>query len=804
MRLFTKAYYFESLEFSNGFEGMTFAELNDDPDDGWYLGGSGTQDWTNWDNGSFRRTGSKALIRTSSNDSENLYRSITAGKQFQVEAWFYWDNQDDLTQSVTAGFQIDDGSDTDDHASFGSSKPSNYVAFEIEFIHDAATSDYHKLKIHSGFGGTYVTEKTITKSGWTTAGVWIGVKLVFTPDNFTLYTDRGDTGIWDLEVSQAFSNTGTLANMSNLRIFCEYYSGTGEGSIIDDVTVWELQTQSAQEITVQGPINCSKKIGGGGSLLAKIHDRLLANHSTNKEYIMNLVEVKKDDLSQVVWEGYLFENITNSFNVQLIGVDGLTYLAKVSANYNAILAEGEVSAVGADYIDDNNASFTDDVLNKFAIFSDKDGPSVETVNPNANSEWQTSGGVSYTPTFVEGDYTKLAIDSTARADRWNAEAEPGNYYQLYLEFDVPNEDNCTQLDILVKCFFNPFYQYTQHANGTKPSIYIYDDNGAAWEKLGDVEISPDTEAYYETTFTKTTNLSNYFDASHVMKMKIQSGTPTDGSGNTVTRKIHCAYVEVKNTYSAVFAAQDEVYEIDSRTSTRLTFTGQSPQSDGVAQGDRYKVGDYLHNILSNLWKTSELELDVDSTTIVDAADWSNAYIRDVIMLYAQMMDRKVWHRYGWTIACKSSYESSGITITENDIVEYYNPQAQSWGYRRSAYELIRSIILLGDGVRVTKSDTPDYSTDRALIVSDRRLSTVATATSTATNILNDLKSLKEYFYFRLDYDNGTDYSALDVGKTLTVNIASGTISLTDILIVEMAFTQSPGSHLYCDVVCEII
>ena len=52
---------------------------------------------------------------------------------------------------------------------------------------------------------------------------------------------------------------------------------------------------------------------------------------------------------------------------------------------------------------------------------------------------------------------------------------------------------------------------------------------------------------------------------------------------------------------------------------------------------------------------------------------------------------------------------------------------------------------------------------------------------------------------RLDYDKGTDYSAIDVGKAITINLYSGTYEQTDGIIRELHYSQIAGGHLFCDI-----
>jgi len=814
MRLLTKNYYHQSLEWQNGFEGWTGGEADSDPDDGWLIGGSGVQDWDRWGTPSIvsDRTGAKSLNNININNfDENLYRAITAGKQFLVEAYFLWQDNPDTNHALSC-IQLDDGADSDDTLIvdvWGAevSNPANAIMLEFFTEIESVPLKYPRLRLYSVFNNSAFTLEKSIDLGANFAADYTdrvtGIRLQVTPEGYIIWMDDADTGNWVLLAQDTWSNTNTMGNLDIFRWYAEY--GTGRETAFDDITVYRLQTIAAAEIICAEIPTCSKRINGGGALVTLVDDFEYASYNTNKEFIWVPVEVWTDNLGRILWEGYIVDVITDFKQVILIGIEGIGTLFEIEAAYNGILAEGEVTAVGANYIDDSKAAFTDDLLTKFAVFTDVAGPSTETIYPGAGSLWQkVADGNTVTPSAEF--YTRIEAGDDDEVTYWYARHTPEQIY-CYLEFTVPNEDNSTALDFYLSLSFSASINYTQHGNGVDPQLWIYDDNGTAWEKIQDIEWDPETGTRVTLNLTQANldgAISNYFDGSHVLKMRIHSGTPTDFGGTPYDYSILVKEVYVKNTYSTLFAAQGEKYEIDVTTGTRLTFTGQTPQSDGVGQADRYKVGDYLHNILTEIWNITDLTLDVDTTTIVDAADFTSAYIGDVLNNYVKYMDRYYWHKYGWTVQCKSSYIDSGINLTENDIDNYHLPGA--WSFSRSGRNMINKIRILGSGVAVVETTSPSYQTPLNRVVTDNRISTDAMATSAASSILARDDAPAEHLNCKLDCGvNAENYTTLDIGTTLDVNLGSGSgPQITAGLLIELDYIQPAGTHLMAEIVVKVI
>ncbi len=804
MKILTKAYYNESLEFQNGFEGTTGVEADGDPDDGWYLGGSGTQLWASYDNSSsHQRTGSKAISQSTSHSS-NWYRAITAGKSFIMEGWFYWDTADPTSDLRHVGMQLDNGGDTDDAIFYYSTnKPDTAVGVFLKFLRDPGNTDYIQLLVYSRFSAspaTYTTEVTLVKPQWY-ADKWIGIKLKVTVTGYELYSDYTDVGAWTLEAQGTWDNTATMENMDIFRFGMDDDGAAGEEAIIDDTLVSTLNTSSSEEIATLSDVKCSSSMGDGGVLNATKRDFELANYSTYSGYPWRHVEVyhhSGDTLKQKIWEGIILSPRINYKWIQFSGMTPLRILAEVEANYSSLLAEGEVTAVSGAVMTDANAAFTDTLLTKITTFTDDAGPTYELDVPmNTSAIYESDRTTPLSPPLEEGDYTDLATESGF----WRAGEIDHPDFCMILTFDLPNSALSTGFEVEVITEFINSGTYA-----TAPDIYVYDWQTPQWEKVSNLQVEDSATTFTFTDTDLSEALADYFDGLGDFKICIHAGAWSDPIGTQEYMKVYKA--EVKNYYSTLFTAGTTKYTIDARAATTLTHTGQDIEADGVAINDRYKVGDYLHNIIGDIWDTAAItfvSIDYDDSTEIDSTDYNSDFVGPVLKRFADMDGRRVWDALGWQIKCKSSYEDTGIDLTEVDIETDINGNWTNGFYHVNGRNVYRKVKVFGAGVSYADTQSPSFNSLWTKTITDNRVPTQAAAANMVSKLLTKHSDAAKMLVFEIDMDGGiTNIENLDIGKTIDVNLYSGTINITAGLITEIHYRQQFGGHLFAKLVVLVI
>jgi hypothetical protein len=543
----------------------------------------------------------------------------------------------------------------------------------------------------------------------------------------------------------------------------------------------------------------SRSLRTGGVLSFTKHDFENANISDIKEYLWCRVEVKTDDLNHVVWEGTILRIIINNRRATFEAFDGLRVLDRVRCKHSSILVDGQVTAVGADYIDDSNESFTVALEGKSVIFTDEAGLDTETEYPNANST------IDGTPDHPIGTYANMQTN-----DGVYGFANDGDDVNLYIEihFQVTNHALSERLDFEIMAKFLNARYYTEQVE--RPRIMVYDYDSSAWQHTtedieGDLSYVHEWHSWGGWCHILTSvvgNVANYMDGSGNCKVRINAGTP-NMSSPTPTDSHSYASIQiatVKNTYSALFDAQEEIYVIDDVPSaTRLTFTGQTPSADGIGNSDLYRIGDTLDTIADDIFKVCkilEYSIDFDTTLQADAEDYYNQYVGDVIRTFAEECNRKIWHAIGWTIKCKSSHSSTSLSLTDADI--------KDWEYVIDGEEMITKCVVYGASIESeTLNYTGKYPCPQALIITDANITSQTRAYQYAASRLLELYLPKEPVKFEIDMDaTGQDYSALytGLGKTLDLTIDTDKVVLDDAIVESINYKQRGKGHLKATVV----
>ena len=792
MKILTKAYYSEEVEFSNGFEQMTLGELDTDPDDGWYLHDTNTS-CADWDNCTIDltpaaiRSGSQAFSTTS---GVYIARSVTAGKKFVLEFWAYIDTN---AGAEYIRVELDDAPNHTSYADIteAARDPDNGIQIRVIDVSGGAL----EIDLYSRLDGgvDYTTEYQSANLG-DYQGKWVGIRLFFTDEIYQLYTDLGDTGKWTLLTQSTWDDTDPMGNLSN----CTCYV---VGLVyLDDITVYSLNTTTAEEITTVTNAYCSSSMNGGGVLNVIKRDFELANYSTYSAYPWRQVEVyhhSGSTLKQKIWEGIILQPRFNYNWIQFAGMTPLRILNEIEANYSSLLAEGEVTGVSGSVLTDSNASFTASLVNKVCTFTDDAGPTYEIDYPDGGDIYQSDRitHIAY-PTLEQGGWADLADET----NQWHV----NHAYEdmcMILTFTVANAASTTGFEIeIITQFIN------SGTYATDPDLYIFRASSSAWEKVSDLNVG-DLPAVYKFSDTDlaTSPPTNYFNGT-TLKLAIHAGAWSDAFGTN--EAIHCYKASVKNYYSTLFNAGSTLYTIDAQTGTTLTFTGQDIETDGVAINDRYKVGDYLHNILESIWNTASItfvSLDYDDSTNVDATDYTSDFVGPILARFAQWDNREVWDSLGWQIKSKSSYTDTSIDLTEADINVDVKGNWINGYYLVDGRNEYRKIRFFGAGISQEGVQTTTNNSLWTKMITDTRIPTEAAAKTFVTNLLSDHSDAKKILSVEIDMDKGiSNIENLDIGKTIDINLYSGTINITGGLIREIHYRQMLGGHLFARLIVEVI
>lgn len=671
----------------------------------------------------------------------------------------------------------------------------------IIFNEDAAQDYYTQVKTKFA-GGSVTTERTGATIS-TSEDQWFGLKANFTSYGYTLSVAVGTTGAWVVQAEGAWANTGTMGNLNILRLGSPNTSADSK-IYFDDVLVYELETNTGKEITGITSINCSKSIYGSGGLLAVVHDEALANFATYKAYQWGQFEVWTNNLEKKIWEGYITDVTMRPRNhITLQGMETIRALENTFCEYSTLLAEGEVTTVGADYIDDINASFTADLVGKLCTFTDTVGPTIELDYPNSSSACkQADRATAITLTWEQGSYASLASTTGGGfgLTEWNTRADTNSdNYCMILEFTVANAASCEDFEFNVICDFAIWDEYT-----TKPSLYLYEKDGDVWEDMGDFEGNLIPFKFKHSDDCADADQTHYFDGTTI-KIAIHAGVYA--SDHSTDEEINCCFAECKNTYSSVFAAKETVYTIDALDSNTLTFTGQTPDTDGVAAADRYKVGDLLHTNMGNIWSESNitvLSLDYETSTIPEASDTTTNYILDVLNNYARKEGRYYWQSIGYVVKSLSTIPTSGLTVYDKDILTLPNGDWDDGFYKFNCRKLFKGVKVSGDGVFAEGSQALSYPSPLGLLYTDSQIGTQRTAEKAVANLLTKHSTSDILIQIKINIDDGTNkYGGLDVGVSIDLTFTDG--NWTDItagFIQEIHYSQTRGSDLFAKLVVE--
>lgn len=542
--------------------------------------------------------------------------------------------------------------------------------------------------------------------------------------------------------------------------------------------------QEIADVTFQA---VTRSLMSGGSLLCEIEDFEMANFSTHSKYLWMPVKITNDDNDYNIWEGWVVNTVPSRNKVMLEGLDGMRLLDRVWCPHDSLITSGFVTAVGANYIDDENAAFDSRVQDKYVQLTDKESVETEVVFPNSNSN------ITGSPSDPQGVWSDMG-DVNGRYGYSDDTSAAQDAFAVEIHFTCPNYATSERLEFFFTGYFEKDRWYS-----TYPQVEIYDYDTPGWVSASaDMEGEGRFASWGKYTTLNIfqlivhTNVGRYLDNSGNCKVRILSGE-TSGIADHTTL---IPFANVENFYTALFNAELEIYTVDSYTNTRLTFTGQTPSADGIGTNDIYRVGEEVSQVMKDLWNAANvvyltLDVDVSNPLLMDATDHHQHYVGQVIRPFAQRMNREIFHKQGWIVSCKTALTSTGITLTEDDLFP-------NWLLPISGEHLARRIVVFGANNLIVKHTNAPYPVLYDKIITDAHLTTQAMALDYATALAAIHDNPLDSLIFKLDFDDGNDYSALDIGKTSTVNLYSGEKILTNATIKELSWIQHAGDNLKVD------
>lgn len=547
----------------------------------------------------------------------------------------------------------------------------------------------------------------------------------------------------------------------------------------------------------------------GGVVSFTYRDPIMANLDVIKVFMNQRVEVRKDDGTTVIWEGvinYAYYHSAMS-NWVVSGVTPLRIVSETVCYHNGLLASGIVTAISDPDITDENQTFTTNLQNKYVSFTDITGPSEEIAFPNTDSTFIDNGNPTDTPscTSYSGTHADLDTIPSTGMGFHDDTSKATDYYGLELVWTVPNAGSST--DVIIEITYEQSGRDYYAENGSDmPLVQIYDDTNATWRSTDASAVGVTgidrTPAGWEALGGKgntwrlaviriTSNFTLYFDGSDKIKIRILMG-------NSTARDLIRAYHgKLTNKYSATFS--DVVsYKIDNAPNASiLTCTDDTPNADGVAVGDNFKVGDLLHNIVSEIWTKAVItwtDYSFEAVNLVDATDLRGSFVGTILQRYAEALNWQVWDKIGWEITIDDPAVSTSLSLTEANF-EPFTFGADGSSTTRKVISGCQNRFNLE--IPSTAKGFPSYGDGLRVDNFYASQSDAALAGATYYTRTSDIDT---NFEGTIDLDDGTDYSALELGKLLTVTLYSEAITtFTEQRISYVSYTQDGGGHLYCEV-----
>lgn len=566
----------------------------------------------------------------------------------------------------------------------------------------------------------------------------------------------------------------------------------------------------------------TKAFGGGGVAQFSRRDFENSGIANWQGLLWETVEIRKNDGSTVLWEGYITNVTIDRNSVIFTAIEGLRALDMVPAEYTSIEHQGKISSISGDVITDRWASYTNDELIGLLLhFTDSAGSAQETVWPHADTAFIGS------PDVTSGTHADLvAAGSTGMYCTDGDATSPGgaDTFGLEIVWLVPEFADSTRVEIHLMRQGHSYYYYPDMITNARiytqtsehPLITIYNDTTSTWESasdnvtgIGRIAAPFGTLGLHIITITQ--NIGLYFDVAGVIKLRIVDGDPQANYSKPAAPKryyIGARFAALYNTYEPVFQAEDITFTITDNTATTITLDS-SAEDAGVGVNDTYTIGGTMSDILPAAFEsagiTAAMTLDMDSTSLSDATDYRFAYIGDMITNFAGKLGRRAWQQTGWVIKLKTSanYVDTGIDLTEANLDVRLN--STGWQYSADGNGTVRKVIVSGGGGSAEAYSGTSYDTIQGLIINDATVTDQTSARARAAAEASYRAGPVVTFRCTLDCDSGiTSIANLDIGKLIDINLFSSAVVISQGLITEVSYEQNKGGHLLARITVEVV
>jgi hypothetical protein len=553
------------------------------------------------------------------------------------------------------------------------------------------------------------------------------------------------------------------------------------------------------------------KMDTGGAIACTKHDVDMASIGTMKKLLNQRVEVRKADGTTVIWEGFItdikYDSVLHEWSFG--GPEGLAALNDIQCGYNAALGSGVVTNIDDDdtppVITDASQTFSNDLIGTEALFTPKkdDDISYEYQYPSANTAWiadaPAGGGTAAdTTTTVWANMSTGGLTFVYLAD---ANTRGNNYYALECEFDFANHATAQAISIFFQLKFSDRAKF-QTDGSDLPEVWLYDDDASTWQTtdgngavgLGKLaawnvsEFGSSTNANINTTLTiDNTDIGGYLDADGKLKVQITCGGPLTND------YIQCSFAEATMRYGVTFTAEANVYTIDAVSGSTFTVTGQTPYADNVRKGDAFRIGQDVDTVIPLIWQKafiSWIDYETDGATgLVECMDLRGSTVGNTLRRYTKLLNWELWQEVGWNIRLGATYDATALSLTHADFKHYsFDVHGREVAMKSSMYasgyweDLLSPLT---EGIYGFKHEVIMLNT----------LPSKAQANQTIGDFNTRSKTLKYYFTGLLDHDAGTDYSAIGLGKTITITLHTDKVVITNGVIDEISWSQTINGHL---------
>jgi hypothetical protein len=159
------------------------------------------------------------------------------------------------------------------------------------------------------------------------------------------------------------------------------------------------------------------------------------------------------------------------------------------------------------------------------------------------------------------------------------------------------------------------------------------------------------------------------------------------------------------------------------------------------------------------------------------------------------LNRIIYQKVGWEIECKDTLTPTTLSLTEANL--------KDWNLNIDGSTVVSGVVSMVNQItHEVYGYNSGYHGLRDRNDTSNTVSTEQGAAAANTNMLANSEVVNVQLAIRLDLDDGTDWSALDIGKTITVDLYSTAFTVTNGTIREIAWTQIGNGKLYADLIIE--